>query len=339
MKPMKLRPTSECEWVEEHIQRLLIGILRRRDRARLAHHLRRCRACREYYREARRLPGLLASLGAMRPPEGLAWYIQSACAVSSELARVPRHNHLSARLSLAGAAATVLVALMLVAARPPWALSSRRQMVAEPKAGAAVGDVARSPLGHPHVTTGGLSSQHLAVLEPEEALSISAGANAGRPVTISKRLSARGLMHDRVERTSGRRHGFRFTQRAAVADATYRAASHPRRAEQPVLAYAQASGLAVKTSPPVARVALATEEARSVADVPRSPRMARAGLNDAVAVHVATGLVASALIERYLADAIAEQGARLASADIAAHSGAMAVVDDAVLADGDLGGP
>ena len=72
-------------------------------------------------------------------------------------------------------------------------------------------------------------------------------------------------------------------------------------------------------------------------DAPQAPSPQPPAVNDGMAAHLAAGFVASALIERYLADAIAERGAELVTHDVSARSTAMAEVSDAVLADEDFG--
>ena len=327
---MRNSKTTQCRWAEAAIQRLLIDRISVRQRTRLARHLMRCKACRHYFRQARRLPGVLASIGPVKPPDGLCEYIQAACAVSAQLPPLPARRPVALRLSVAGVAATIVVAISLAVLHPPrptpgpmpdrgLVISASRVVAAPQPADELFTTQALSPFRQQR------QPARAAAMAPEPA-------KTKRPRVINLRKNAAPLRPKR-RRARVRRKPLHRSAPAIAQSAARRDDGQPA----PVaVACAPAAGpvavVAAYASPPddVAPEPTATPD--SPATAPESSQMTADGMNDAVAVHLAAGMVASALIERYLADAIAERGAELATEDVSAEAGTMAVVSDAVLA-------
>ncbi|MCD6350487.1 MAG: hypothetical protein J7M26_00090 [Armatimonadetes bacterium] len=367
---------TECDWAQQRIHELLVGVLARRARGRLARHLATCHRCREYLREARHLPGLLASFGAPDAPEGLADYIKGACFFSVGMEPAERRRQPTAlQTSMAAAAAAVLLVVLGLThlpglpnfSLPPRhgvAISLASSRAPQLSAGRDIA-LALAPDHDVHVQS---PSSFVREEEPSDLQEQSSGptvndstvaATTGKPsahVPPSPRFSQRQA-HSSPSRAGARvNHRVRTRPRLAKTRPVPMAASSPRRRGAPAgvtsparpapsLAFAPGT---VAQMAPAGHVALAeapgTGSTRIAMSRPQTVRPSermdvgkeKASDDDEatkVTNNLAAGLIAGALMERYVADAVAEQGAQLVTATVAADATQPATTNETVAHD------
>lgn len=327
---------QECEWVQQRIHELLISGLRGRRRGKVARHLLGCRSCRQYLRRMRRLPGLLASVAPMPPPPGLADYIKGACLLSAGMDYRPAASRAIGHgwaAAVTAAAAIVVLAVGLRAVLAPQATVHMRPVVM------AVAPAEPQAPPRPFEDRETVEAVHEAPALP------AVRGSASRP---SLAASGPPRPHARVrQQVAGQRRGrARVVHRGRSSSAEARAGEgslHAMEAVRPRVPSVRLASL----SPwayvqPRARAGEGTEgDGTEVAEeegVESSGKTEGGGgeddraveggpVNEAVAANVAAGLIASALLERYVADAVAEQGAHLATASVVSHGGSPDIVD------------
>ncbi|MCX7597839.1 MAG: hypothetical protein N2512_03080 [Armatimonadetes bacterium] len=280
-----------CLRYEPLLQRLVLGILPKRKRSFVAAHLSKCKACREYLRQAKRLPAVLARIPAPVPSADLADQIKGACLVASLAS--PREVPILAwgRGAYAGAAAAALLLFTALSYLPIAARTAHHQLSAV---------MYREPV----------------VVVPA---SWEVGTNPGRLVQPAGRSV---LPHSRAVVRPG-------IARAAAAPVQRRWYTPPGRPTAPPL---QVSGRILQTAPQRQETRRGDTPARAPRGPvgsglaaqetsPPPPSIAETsvdGINGRVAHGVAAGVLAGALIEHYLADAIARRGTDLAAASLGA---------------------
>ncbi len=280
---------NECVWAQERIHELLIGTLDVRARARLGRHMLACCSCRNYLRDMRRLPGLLASFGAPSVPPGLADYIKGVCFFSAGMDRAPRIGRrlVYMRVSYAGAVAAAVLLLVVLSARMVTATTERprRQRVA---AGAQL--TAHSL----HlVRQSGRSFSSAPALEPRPLVWRQRHVAPVRRLTEShERSSVVAAVNNKTTAV-----GRAVLAPAPVSDVVRAAASRASAIAEP--------GWAARGS-----VELPSPRAGMPEAVLSDTHYAVPNAGDTVAAGaIVTGMIATALVDRYVADIVAEHGA------------------------------
>lgn len=279
------RRTDGCLRFETMLQELVLDVLPRRKRSSLAAHLRECAACRDYLRQARRMPAVLASVPAPEPPSDLAEQIRGACLVALLTSQRQAPSMVWARMSYAGAAAAALLMFVALSYLPIAMRSAHHELAAI---------AFKEPL--------------IIVPAPSEKPDrVSPVARPGAPSPVVVVRPAVAPAPQRWYAASARP----LARRPAVALPHVRQAALPRPAASPREARTATMRGAVDT-PPSTRKAAAAPAASAETPID--------GVNNRVAHSVAAGVLAGALIEHYLADAIARRGTDLAAAGLTASS-------------------
>jgi hypothetical protein len=287
----------QCHGYEERLQELAMGGLSRRRRAAMAAHLKSCSDCRRYLREARALGDALSRLPSPEPPPGLAEQIKGACLVAAVF------NPSAPRVAWTSpyAAATVTAAFMMAA------LSYL--------------PVARTAAMHRAEVTGVMLGAVPAAETPQAMPALAAGPAALVSDAGSARHDAGYARRAPGTATRYRRWG---TPAAAIRLATARV-TYGGPAEAPVAGPAAPRALA--TTLPAHGVSLAPASATPLAQPVRIAMGAAStgdrraavpddrgeAVNGQVATGLAAGVFAGAVLDRYLADAVARRGAELAT--------------------------
>lgn len=293
----------------------------------------------------RGLPGLLASFGEPDVPDGLADYIKGACFFSVGMEPAPptmNPRPAIVRVAVAGAAAAVLLLVVLGATR----LSSSPDPASYRTAAGVRGEPQEAVAPEP-----------LASAPPPSALKlVTAAATLGRrdgaPLYVGRMAAGPDTRPDRGVSLVAVSSAASRQARTGVAtpDRPTRRAASPQkqRPVKPALAFAPFRSAATAAPPhrPTSHEGLTGPAANSApariaaAITPRGTVPASrpdAKLAESPATTLAAGMIAGALMERYLADAVAEQGAQLATmacaAELARPKATDAPTTDADLAD------
>jgi len=290
----------------------------------------------------RGLPGLLASFGEPDVPEGLADYIKGACFFSVGMEPAPpvvNRRPAIVRVAVAGAAAAVLLLVVLGATR----LSSSPDPVSY--------ETAADPKDEPPQAVA--ASPVASAATPRALTLVTSPSTPGRKDPAALYAGRTGIRRDAKPDRGGSLLTLSYAAgRQARTGMTSpdrprrRAPSLPKqRSAKPALAFApvrspalaappqeptsqmRPAGAAANSAP--ARTAATTS--RGIAPAPKPS----AKLAESPATTVAAGMIAGVLMERYLADAVAEQGAQLATMACAADL-TRPKATDALTADGDL---
>jgi len=283
------RRRDACVRFETSLHELVLDILPRRRRKLLAAHLKKCSACREYLRQARRLPAVLASLPAPRPPEDLAEQIKGACLVALMAPRRQAPSPVWGRISYAGATAAALL-IFVALSYPPIAMRAAHHELA------AV--IAREPT----VTVPALGD---VLAGPSRAVRPA----PPRPTALFRPAMLRPAPPPVRRRWESPAARVPVARSVAALPAARRAVSaRPAGSHGEVRTAATHKSVAIGA--PTHTAAAPTGAAEPSVD----------GVNGRVAHGVAAGVLAGALIEHYLADAIARRGTDLATAALVAPS-------------------
>lgn len=284
------RRSDGCVQYETLLQELVLDILPRRKRSFVAAHLRECGACREYLRQARRMPALLASLPTPEPPADLVEQIKGACLVASLVSRHQVPGALWARMSYASAAAAALLVFTALSYLPIAARTAHHELAA-------------TMLREPAVTIPGFGNEPVS---PGRLARPAAGPSQPRPVVFLRSAVSRPVALPAQRRWYA--SAPRPVEQSGHMTATVLRATSPRSATSRKETGTVAARGRTVTSP---------STPNATATVPPSTDTSIDGVNNRVAHGVAAGVLAGALIEHYLADAIARRGTDLAAAGLA----------------------